>query len=74
MRHEPAPFGVRFLRLQYNDYKVDLVLAWRKDSQPATVQSFVKLVEKECKTIGKDARPLLESACCAISSSMRGLW
>jgi DNA-binding transcriptional LysR family regulator len=43
--------GIRFLRLQHDDYKADLVLTWRKDSQPSTLQSFVRLVEKECKAI-----------------------
>jgi DNA-binding transcriptional LysR family regulator len=61
------PVGVRFLRLQHDDYKADLVLAWRKDSQPSTLQRFVRLVEKECKAIRSDARRLLESACCANS-------
>jgi DNA-binding transcriptional LysR family regulator len=61
------PVGVRFLRLQHDDYRADLVLAWRRDSQPSTLQSFVKLVEKECKAIRSDARQLLESACCAKS-------
>lgn len=58
------PVGVRFLRLQHDDYKADLILAWRKDSQSATLQSFVRLVEKECKAIRSDARQLLEVACC----------
>jgi DNA-binding transcriptional LysR family regulator len=61
------PVGVRFLRLQHDDYKADLVLAWRKDSQPSTLQRFVRLVEKEGKAIRSDARQLLESACCANS-------
>jgi DNA-binding transcriptional LysR family regulator len=59
------PVGVRFLRLHHDDYKADLVLAWRKDSQPSTLQRFVRLVEKECRAIRSDARQLLESACCA---------
>jgi DNA-binding transcriptional LysR family regulator len=61
------PVGVRFLRLQHDDYKADLVLAWRKDSQPSTLQRFVSLVEKESKAIRSDARQLLELACCANS-------
>lgn len=57
------PSGVHFLRLQQDDYKADLVLAWRKGSQPSTLQSFIRLIEKECKAIRNDARQLLESAC-----------
>nr|WP_252263402.1 LysR family transcriptional regulator [Paracidobacterium acidisoli] len=56
------PPGVRFLRLQHDDYRADLILAWRKDSQPSTLQSFIRLVDKECKAIRSDARQLLESA------------
>lgn len=61
------PPGVRFLRLQHDEYKADLVLAWRKDSQPATLQTFIDLVEKEGKVIRNDARRLLEIASCAKS-------
>ncbi len=56
------PTGVRFLRLQNDEYKADLVLAWRKDSQASTLQTFVGLVEKEAKVIRSDARRLLELA------------
>jgi DNA-binding transcriptional LysR family regulator len=58
------PPGVRFLRLQQDDYKAELVLAWRKDSQPSTLQAFVGLIEKERKVIRNDARRLLELASC----------
>jgi len=61
------PPGVRFLRLQHDDYMAELVLAWRKDSQPSTLQTFVGLVEKESKVILSDARRLLEVASCARS-------
>jgi len=61
------PPGVRFLRLQHDDYMAELVLAWRKDSQPSTLQTFVGLVEKEGKVIRSDARRLLEVASCAKS-------
>jgi DNA-binding transcriptional LysR family regulator len=59
------PPGVRFLRLQKDEYTADLVLAWRKDSQPSTLQTFVTLLERETKAIRGDARRLLELASCA---------
>ena len=59
------PPGVHFLRLLHDDYKADLVLAWRKDSQSSMLQNFTRLMDKECKAIRSDARQLLESACCA---------
>jgi DNA-binding transcriptional LysR family regulator len=61
------PPGVRFLRLQQDEYKAELVLAWRKDSTPATLETFVGLVEKESKVIRSDARHLLAFASCAKS-------
>jgi DNA-binding transcriptional LysR family regulator len=59
------PPRVRFLRLQKDEYTADLVLAWRKDSQPSTLQTFVTLLERETKAIRGDARRLLELASCA---------
>lgn len=61
------PPGVRFLRLQQDEYKAELVLAWRRDSQPSTLQTFVGLIDKESTAIRKDARQLLELASCAKS-------
>lgn len=57
------PEGVRFLRLQPDEYKADLVLAWPRDAQSPALQTFVRLIEKERKAIGNDARHLLETAC-----------
>ena len=59
------PPGVRFLRLQKDEYTADLVLAWRKDSQPSTLDTFITLLERETKSIRGDARRLLELASCA---------
>jgi DNA-binding transcriptional LysR family regulator len=56
------PPGVRFLRLQRDEYTADLVLAWRKDSQPSTLHTFVGLLERETRVIRGDARQLLELA------------
>jgi DNA-binding transcriptional LysR family regulator len=61
------PPGVRFLRLQHDEYKADLVLAWRKGVQPPTLQAFVGLLEKGGKVIRKDAQRLLQLASCAKS-------
>jgi DNA-binding transcriptional LysR family regulator len=60
-----CPPGVRFLRLQKDEYTADLVLAWRKDSQSSTLQTFVTLLERETKAIRGDARRLLKLASCA---------
>jgi DNA-binding transcriptional LysR family regulator len=59
------PPGVRFLRLQHDEYKADLVLAWRRDAPSSTLETFVRLIEKEAKVIRRDARQLLEFACSA---------
>lgn len=56
------PPGVRFLRLQQDTYKAELVLAWRKDAQSSTLQMFVELIDKETKVIRNDARRLLDLA------------
>lgn len=56
------PPGVRFLRLQHDEYKAELVLAWRKDTRSSTFQTFVELVDKEAKVIRNDARRLLDLA------------
>jgi DNA-binding transcriptional LysR family regulator len=57
------PEGVRFLRLQPNEYRADLVLAWPKCSQSAVLHPFVDLVEQQRKEIGDQAARLLEAAC-----------
>jgi DNA-binding transcriptional LysR family regulator len=57
--------GVRFLRLQPDEYRADLVVAWPRNSQSPVLQTFVSLIEKERKAIGSDLRRLLEKACCA---------
>jgi DNA-binding transcriptional LysR family regulator len=57
------PEGVRFLRLQADRYRADLVLAWPKTSQSTVLHTFVTLIEKEQKEIGNHARRLLEAAC-----------
>jgi DNA-binding transcriptional LysR family regulator len=57
--------GIRFLRLQPDEYRADLVLAWPRNSPSPVLQTFVGLIEKERKTIGSDLRRLLETACCA---------
>lgn len=61
------PPGVRFLRLQHDEYKAELVLAWRKDARSSTLRTFVELVDKEAKVIRSDARQLLDLASCAKS-------
>jgi DNA-binding transcriptional LysR family regulator len=55
--------GVRFLRLQPDNYRADLVVAWPKTSQSTILDTFVKLVEKERYEIGNQARRNLEAAC-----------
>ncbi len=55
--------GVRFLRLQPDNYRADLVVAWPKTSQSTILDTFVKLVEKERHEIGNQARRNLEAAC-----------
>ena len=57
------PEGVRFLRLQPDEYRADLVLAWHKNSQSAALHSFIGLIEQERKEIGNQARRMLEAAC-----------
>lgn len=57
------PEGVRFLRLQPDRYRADLVLAWPKASQSTVLPAFVRLIEQERKEIGNQARRLLEAAC-----------
>jgi DNA-binding transcriptional LysR family regulator len=57
------PEGVRFLRLQPEEYKADLVLAWPKTSASTVLQTFIKLLEKQRKAIGTDLRLLLEETC-----------
>lgn len=56
------PTGVRFLRLQHDEYKAELVLAWRKDAQAPALQAFVGLVEREGTLIRREARQLLALA------------
>ena len=63
------PEGVRFVRLQQDEYKAKLVLAWRKDSQSSTLESFVRLIERARKDIARDASQLLETSCSANGSS-----
>jgi len=55
--------GVRFLRLQPDNYRADLVVAWPKTSQSTILDTFVKLIEKERYEIGNQARRNLEAAC-----------
>ncbi|HVG26880.1 MAG TPA: LysR family transcriptional regulator [Acidobacteriaceae bacterium] len=55
--------GVRFLRLQPDAYRADLVLAWPRNSPSTVLQTFVGLVEGERKSIELHARRLLEAAC-----------
>ena len=63
------PEGVRFIRLQQVEYKADLVLAWRKDSQSSTLPAFVRLIERARRDIAREARQLLESVCSTAASS-----
>lgn len=55
------PEGVRFLRLQPDEYRADLVLAWPKDSQSTVLHPFVNLIEQERKDIEKRAERMLET-------------
>jgi DNA-binding transcriptional LysR family regulator len=55
--------GVRFLRLQPDSYRADLVVAWPKASQSTILDTFVKLLEKERYEIGNQVRRDLEAAC-----------
>jgi DNA-binding transcriptional LysR family regulator len=55
--------GVRFLRLQPDNYRADLVIAWPKNSQSTVLHTFVKLIEKERNEIGNQVRRDLEAAC-----------
>ena len=57
------PEGVRFLRLQPDRYRADLVLAWPKTSQSTVLPAFVRLIEQERREIGSQARRLLAAAC-----------
>ena len=55
--------GVRFLRLQADEFRVDLVLAWLRNTDSAVLQPFVRLVEKERKAIRENSRRVLGVAC-----------
>jgi DNA-binding transcriptional LysR family regulator len=57
------PEGVRFLRLQPDEYRADLVLAWPRTLQSTVLHPFVNLVEQERKEIGNQAARMLEEAC-----------
>jgi DNA-binding transcriptional LysR family regulator len=57
------PEGVRFLRLQPDEYRADLVLAWPRNSQSAVLHPFISLIEQERKEIRNQARRMLEAAC-----------
>jgi len=54
--------GVRFLRLQPDNYRADLVVAWPKISQSVILDTFIKLIENERYEIGNQARRNLEAA------------
>jgi DNA-binding transcriptional LysR family regulator len=56
------PEGVRFLRLQPDEYRADLVLAWPKNSQSTVLSPFVDLMARERKAIGSQALRMLEAA------------
>ncbi|ADV84890.1 LysR family transcriptional regulator [Terriglobus saanensis] len=56
------PEGIRFLRLQPDDYRAELILAWPKNSQVTVVKPFIHLIEQERKEIGNQARRLLQAA------------
>jgi DNA-binding transcriptional LysR family regulator len=56
------PEGVRFLRLQPDEYRADLVLAWPKNSQSTVLHPFISLIEQERREIGNQARRMLEAA------------
>jgi hypothetical protein len=55
--------GVRFLRFQADEFRVDLVLAWLLNTESAVLQPFVRLIEKERKAIGENSRRMLSAAC-----------
>jgi DNA-binding transcriptional LysR family regulator len=55
--------GVRFVRLQSDEYRAELVLAWPKNSLSTVLQPFIGLIQQEHKEIGNQARRLLEAAC-----------
>ena len=56
--------GIRFLRLQADEFRVELVLAWLLNAESTVLQPFVRLIEKERKAIGEDSRRVLSAACC----------
>ncbi|WP_263356948.1 LysR family transcriptional regulator [Acidicapsa ligni] len=55
--------GVRFLRLQPDQYRADLVVAWPRNSQSTVLPTFVRLIEDERKEIANYARRILATAC-----------
>ena len=57
------PEGVRFLRVQPDEYRADLILACPKNSQATVLKPFINLIEQERKKIGNQARRFLEAAC-----------
>jgi DNA-binding transcriptional LysR family regulator len=57
------PEGVRFLRLQPDEYRAELIVAWPKNSQVTVLKPFIDLIEQEHKEIGNQARRMLEAAC-----------
>jgi len=57
------PEGVRFLRLQPDEYRADLVVAWPKNSQSAVLRPFIALFEQGRKEIEGQARRILAAAC-----------
>jgi DNA-binding transcriptional LysR family regulator len=57
------PDGVRFLRLQPDEYRADLVLAWPKNSQSVVLHPFINLIEQGRREIEGQARRMLEAAC-----------
>jgi DNA-binding transcriptional LysR family regulator len=59
--------GVQFLRLQPDEFRVDLVLAWLLNTDSAVLQPFVRLIEKERKAISDNSRRMMNAACCVKS-------
>ena len=57
------PEGVRFLRLQPDEFRADLVVAWPKNSQSVVLHPFVNLIEQGRKEIAGQARRMLDAAC-----------
>ena len=57
------PEGVRFLRLQPDDYRAELVVASLKNSQSTVLQPFIGLIQQERKAIASQARRMLTAAC-----------